>query len=152
MIAVLHEVPGGVDAARSEIDGEIDLNPGPFGPGHKLVRADLVGLGGHPCRVEPPGTLRNRSDAILPSVAGDEVAARIANDADAELAHQVQHIPAETGFIGRRMPRLVDTAVDGPAQMLDEGSVQSRVHLADPEVLVDDDACGLHRRPSPLRS
>ncbi len=43
------------------------------------------------------------------------------------------------------MPRLVDAAVDGASEVLDERTVESGIDLPDAKILVDDDACGAHR-------
>jgi hypothetical protein len=42
------------------------------------------------------------------------------------------------------MSWLVNTTIDGAAQVLDEGAVETGIDLADPEIPVDDDARGLH--------
>ena len=95
MVAVLDQVARRIAAARAEIDRQHRLDARGAAPVDEFVGAELVGLGRHPGEVEPARALRDRADAVLPVVAGDEVAARIAHDRRRQLAHQRQHVPAE---------------------------------------------------------
>ena len=79
------------------------------------------------------GTLLDRAHAVLPAVAGDEVAARVAHGAHAELAGELEDVLAEAVLIGRRVVRLVDAGVDAPAQVLDEGAEGAATHGRDAE-------------------
>ena len=73
------------------------------------------------------GALLDRADAVLPIVAGDEVAAGIAHDRRAELLDEGEHVAAEALRVGGRMAGLVDAAIDATAEMLDEGAEQAGV-------------------------
>ena len=87
-----------------------------------------VGLGREPGEVQPASGALDRADAVLPVVAGDEVAAGIAHDGRPELLDERQHVaPRKPCFVGGRMAGLVDAAVDAATQMLDEGAEQARV-------------------------
>ena len=152
MVAVLDEIARLVDAAGAQVDRQVDLGPGALGPGGELVGADLVRLGRHPGQIEAPRPLRHRPHAVPPVVAGDEIAAGIADEGHAQLAHQFQHVPAKPHLVRGRMPRLVDAAVDRPAQMLDERAVEPGIDLADAKILVDDDACRRHEHTTPSPS
>ena len=79
----------------------------------------------------------DRADAVLPVVAGDEIAARIAHDGGRELAHHRQHVLAEALLVGLRVAGLVDAAIDAAAEMLDEGAEQPPVGRADHVVAVE---------------
>ena len=61
----------------------------------ELVEAELVGLGRVPGEIESTGTAVRGPTPSSQSVAGDEVAAGVADDRDAEFAHEVEHVPAE---------------------------------------------------------
>ena len=139
MVAVFDHVAGGVGAARAEIDRQHGLGVGGAAPVDEFVGAELVGLGRHPGEVEPARALGDRTDAVLPIVAGDEVAAGIAHDRGRQLAHQRQHVLAEALGIGRGMAGFEDAAIDAAAEMLDEGAEQARVGAADGEIAMQAD-------------
>ena len=78
MVAVLNEVTGSVGSAGAEIDRNHRLGAGMLCPGGELVRAHSVRLDGLPGKIKTPRPLLDRSDTVLPIIAGDEVAAGIA--------------------------------------------------------------------------
>ncbi len=92
------------------------------------------------------------SDPVLPIVAGDEVAARIAHDRRAELLDEGEHVAAEAVRIGGRMAGLVDAAIDATAEMLDEGAEQAGVGSADREVAIEHHCRCSHRYVSGTRN
>jgi hypothetical protein len=140
VIAVLDHVAGRVAAARAEIDRQHRLDVRGAAPVDELVGAELVGLGRHPGEVEPARPLGDGADAVLPIVAGDEVAAGIAHDGGRELAHQLEHVLAEALGVGGWMAGLEDTASIRNGEMLDEGAEQARVSGADREIAVKADS------------
>ena len=73
----------------------------------------------------------DRADAVLPAVAGDEVAARVADHAHAQLPGQRQHVGAEAVLIGGGVPGLEDSRVDTAAHVLHEGPEQTAAHRGD---------------------
>ena len=75
-----------------------------------------------PRAVEANGALRARADAVAPVVAGEEVAAGVADERHAELAHEVEHVAAEALLVRLRVAGLVDSGVDGATEVLDEGT------------------------------
>src|SRR5690606_36953548 len=113
-------------------------------PRRELVQANLVGLGRAPREIEPPGPLVDRPDAVLPAVARDEVATRVAHRGDAELAHELEDVAAEAARVRARVAGLVVPLVDAPAQMLDEGTEESSVDRPDREGRVEAQACRSH--------
>jgi hypothetical protein len=80
-----------------------------------------------PGQIQAGGPGFHRADAVLPSIAGHEITARIPNKRDAELVHQLEHVAPEAVLVGKRMVGLVDAAVDAPAQVLDERPEHSPV-------------------------
>ena len=92
VVAVLDEVDGLLHAAGAEVDRHHRLDAGVAGPAHELVDADLVGLDGPPGQVEPGGSPVLSGRRRPPSGTGDEVAAGVAHEGDAELAGQVEHV------------------------------------------------------------
>ena len=139
VVAVLDHVAGRIAAARAEIDRQHRLDVRGAAPVDELVGAELVGLGRHPGEVEPARPLGDGADAVLPIVAGDEVAAGIAHDGRRELAHQLEHVLAEALGVGGRMAGLEDAAIHAAAEMLDEGAEQARVGGADREIAMKAD-------------
>jgi hypothetical protein len=73
-----------------------------------------------PRHVEPGGAFLARADAVFPAEAGDEVAARVADQAGVQLAHEVEHVLAEAVRVGGGVSGFVDPGVHGAAHVLDE--------------------------------
>ena len=144
MVAVFEEVAGGVAGAGAEIDGEHRLDVRGPAPVDELVRPERVGLGREPGEVEPRRPFGDRADAVLPVVAGDEVAARVADDGGAELPDEIEHVAPEPALVRGRVAGLVDALVDAAPEMLDEGAEQARVGLADGPIAVEQHARSSH--------
>ena len=85
-----------------------------------------------------------RPYAILPVVAGEKIAARIANDGGAQLLGQRQHVLPKAVAIGRRMPGLVDAAIDAAAHVFDKGPEYASVERRNHEVAIDDNFASQH--------
>src|SRR5437879_4088560 len=118
MVAILEEIAGRVGAAGAEVDGEHRLDPGEPAPVEEFVGAEMVGLGRQPGEIEPARPRLDRTDAVLPVVAGNEIAARIAHDGRRQLAHEGQYVAAKTLRVGLRMARLENAAIDAASEML----------------------------------
>ena len=103
------------------------------------MQPDLVRLERVPREVEPLRPPLARADAVLPPVAGDEVATRVADGGYAELAYEIHDVGPESVRVRRRMPGLVDPVVDAPAEVLDEGAEQAAVQRTDDLAGIDDD-------------
>src|SRR5699024_7581448 len=88
---------------------------------------------GVPGQVVAHGTLLDRAHAVLPAVAGDEVAAGVAHGAHAQLAGELEDVLAEALLIGLGVLGLVDAGVHAPAQVLDEGAEGAPTHRRDTE-------------------
>ena len=138
VVGVLDDVAGRVRAAGAEVHRVHDGGVRRLRPVAELMQANLVGLGGEPGQVQALRPLVPRADGILPVEAGDEVAAGIADDRNAELPDHFNDVAAEAVLIRGGMGGLIDAAVDRAAQVLDEGAVHAGVDLADREVFVQD--------------
>ena len=108
----------------------------------ELVGAEAIGFDAAPGVFGAHGALILRADAVLPVVAGDEVAAGPAQDGDAEVADGFHDVLAVALGVGERTAFLVDAAVDAAAEVLGEIAEDVGMHLADDAVGVDLDACG----------
>src|SRR5699024_6034039 len=91
-VGVLEHVQRLLDTAGAEVDRVHRLDLGLLRPGHDLVQTHGVRVGGVPGEVVAGRTLLHRAHAVLPAVAGDEVAARVAHGADTELAGQGEDV------------------------------------------------------------
>ena len=94
------------------------------------------------------GRRSDRPDPVLPVVAGDEVAARVAQHRDPELADQVGDVGAETAVVGARMAGFEDALVHAAAHVLDERAVQPGIDLADPVGEVEGQGGLVHGDPA----
>ena len=140
VVRVLDERAGLLDAAGAQVDGLHDLDVGLPRPVDELVQPERVGLDRVPGAVERGAGAR--STGPTPSshaVAGDEVAAGVADHRGAELLGQVEDVLAEAVLVGRRVARLVDAGVDAPAHVLDEGPEDPAGDGPDGEVAVERD-------------
>jgi hypothetical protein len=81
--------------------------------------------------------LGTRSNAILPVIPGDKIAAGVTDDRYLQFPDQRKGILAEAVIIRFRMSRLVNALINGPAQMFDKRTVDTPVYLTDPKILVD---------------
>ncbi|MCY1361700.1 hypothetical protein D9M68_996380 [compost metagenome] len=89
---------------------------------------DVVALGAVPGEIEAHGPFFARTDAVLPVIGRNEVAAGVAHDRHVGLTNEVNDVLAHTVLVGSRMIRLIDTRIDGAAEMFDEGSVKTRIN------------------------
>ena len=90
-----------------------------------------------PSVVEAPRPLPDRTDAVFPSVRGDEVAAGILDDRGTKLLDEVEHVAAKPALVGGGMAGLVDAAVDPAPEMLNKSAKQAPIDAADGEVSVE---------------
>ena len=140
-VRVLQQVQGLLQAARAQVDGLHQLvAAGFFQPFRHFVQTKLIGLGGMPCQVQATRPLITRTNAILPAIAGNEIAARIANRGSAEFLDQFDDVLAETVFIGFGVARLIDAVVYAATQMLHERPEQSVVDRSYFKVIIDDES------------
>ena len=114
------------------------------------MQAHLVGLGGEPGQIQAGGAALPGADGILPVEAGNKVAAGVAHHRHAQTPDHVHHVPAEAVFVGGGMAGLIDAAVDGAAQVLNEGAVDARVNLTDAVVLVQNHGRFFHGDVPPV--
>lgn len=73
-----------------------------------------------PRQIEAAGTVLLGAHAVFPVVAGDEVAAGVADGGGAQFLDQVDYVLPEPLFVGGGVPWLVDAGVYAASQMLDE--------------------------------
>ena len=98
-----------------------------FEPAGELIQTDLVGFGRVPGKVESGGPLGLRSDPVLPPVAGDKIAAGVANGRDAELAYELDHVCPESMTVGCGVGRFIDPVVHTAPEVFDERSEEAAV-------------------------
>ena len=134
MICILYNIPGVLRPPGPQVDGIHDLRICLPGPVRELMQAHLVGLGGEPGQIQPPGTFR--SHAVLPVEAGNKVAAGIAHHRNPQIPYLFQHVPAEALPVRHGMARFINASVHRPAQMLDKRPVDPRVDPSDDIVLI----------------
>ena len=144
MVAVLNYVARLIHAARAKVDRHHDLGVRHLSPVAELVYAHLIWLGRGPCQIKALGTLIARAYAVLPAIAGHEVAARIAGYRHVQLAHEVNHVAAEALLIGGGMTRLIYAAIHRAPQMLYERTEHALIYCAYAEVLIHYQLCLLH--------
>ena len=148
MVAVLEHGARSVEIARAEIDGEHRLGAGLLAPFDEFVGADRVRFERAPRKIETDGPLGARADAVFPIVGGDEVAARIADQRQVQVANEFQHVAAKAVVVGGLVAGLVDAAVDGAAEVLQECAVDAVVDRCNLEILVNRNP-RLHALPPP---
>ena len=95
-----------------------------------------------PGEVAAHRTAVTRSDAVLPAVVGDEVAARVTHHRDAELLCEGEDVAAESVLVGRGVAGLVDPGVHAAAEVLDERTEQPPFHGRNARRGIDHDTCG----------
>src|SRR5262245_60273913 len=132
--------------ARAEVEAEQRLRADGAAPRQKLVRPELIGLDRVPCTFEHRGARRRRADAGGPVVAGDEVAARVADDRHLERADFLEDVAAEAVLIGELRSGLEDPAVDGASEMLEERAEQAPIERGERAAGIHDDARERRRR------
>ncbi len=142
-VAVLDEGRRHLGRPRPEVDREERLRPRRAAPGHELVGPELVGLQALPGPFQHARPRLLRAHAVHPVVAGDEVAAGIADDGHSELVHLLEHVLAEAVTVGQLRAGVVDPPVDGAPQVLQEGAQDTPVEGGHPANGVQDDARGL---------
>ena len=131
-VAVLDVGDRRFDRAGAEVHAEQRLGAHQAAPLDELVGAELVRLDRVPGAIEHHGPLRFRTDAVEPVVAGDEIAARIANDRHAEILDLARDVGAESFPIGEPGSGLVDAGVDRPAEVLEERTEHAAVEIDTP--------------------
>ena len=88
-----------------------------------------LAVGGVPGEIEAGRPLVLGADAVFPVVGRDEVAAGIADHRDIEVLHQLGDVAAHAVLVGGGMIGLVDTGVDGAAEVLEERAVNPAIDL-----------------------
>ena len=139
-VAVLDPRLGFVHRARAHVDADIGLGLDRAAVLDELVGAEAIRLLGVPGELGAPRPLVPGADAIEPVIAADEVAARPAQDGDAQRAHGVEDVGTKAARVGERGAFVVDPAVDAAAEVLDELAEDAAIDGADAPLEVDADA------------
>src|SRR5579871_5032767 len=152
-VAILDESRGLLCCSASQVDGKQRLGSCGTAPADELIGAELVGFERVPCAIEDSGPFLFRSNSIAPVISGDEVAARIAHDGNADRADFFDDILAQTVGAGMGRTGIVDTAVDGAAEVLQEGpqdtALEIGVHASGVETDSRGPAARLREAPLP---
>ncbi|MNE39708.1 hypothetical protein D3C80_1336740 [compost metagenome] len=138
MVAVLHQIPGCVDAACAQVYRHHYFGADQLRPFGEFIGANLIGFRNPPGQFKRALTFFLGSDTVFPVIAGDEVAARIADNRNVQRTDSLQGVSAEAVLIGSRMSGFINTAVHSPAKMFNEGPVNSRINFTQSEILVND--------------
>src|SRR5271166_2456568 len=150
VVAVLYEIGGVLRSARGEVDDEHGLDAGEPAPVDEFVGPESVGLDRLPGIIEALRPFPDRTDAVFPSICGDEVSAGILDDRRTKLLDEIEHVASESPVVGGGVAGLVESAVDAAAQMFDEGAKQAPIDAADGEVSVEVDFGLPHRADFPF--
>src|SRR5262249_48836247 len=120
LVRILDPVAGVLHGAQPGVDAHVGLDPELLGITQELVGAEAVALDRVPGLVAPARSLVARADAILPVVAGGEVASGPAQDRHAEPLRCLHDVLAEAVGVRERAAFLEDAAVDAAPEMLGE--------------------------------
>src|SRR5690554_6153011 len=134
MVAVLDQITGFVNTPCTEVNCHHRFGASQRSPVRKFVNSNLVWFNGTPSKLQSSRPLFFRTDAVFPVVARHEVTARIAYDGYVQFIHQFQNVLPESLFIGCGMIGLVNTAVNCPAQVLQESPVHAGIHVTHSEI------------------
>ena len=144
MIAVFNQVSRGITAPGTEVDRHHRLDARCLAPVHEFIGAETVGLGAEPCKVKTGRPLVDRTDAVFPVIAGDEISAGVTHDRRTKLLHQREYVLPKSFGIGGRMSGLVDAAINASPEMLDEGAEQTGIGMADGKIAIHQNSCFSH--------
>ena len=133
-VAIFHQRGRHLGCRGAKIGADQRLGANTSGPGYKFIGAKLIRLDGVPGPVEHRGPLVARAHTVQPVIAGNKVAARIANDRHTHAAHLRGNVRAEAGRICQSRTRLIDASIDGAAQVFEEAAPNAPVNVgADPQ-------------------
>ena len=119
-VAIFDKSCGLFRGAGAEIESHERFRAGEFAPGHEFVGAELIGLDGVPGFFQLTRAIFLGADAVEPVIARDKVAAGIANHGHAEMLDFIGDIGAEAVRIGKLGARIVNTFVDGAAEVFEK--------------------------------
>ena len=143
-IAVFQNVHRFLDTPGTQVNRHHDFGICLFGPVGEFVQTELIAFHHVPGQIQPLGPVFFGAHSVFPPVAGDKVAAGIANHGHPKFLDHLQRVLPEALLVGQGAAGLIDAAVDSPTQMLDERAVDTVVYFADLEMFVDMDGCLLH--------
>src|SRR6185503_3149487 len=128
--------------AGAEVHPQQRLGAHQPAPVDEFVGAELIRLERIPRAIENGWPLGLRADAIEPVVARDEISSWITNDGHAKLADLAGDIRAKAARIGHRRAGFINTRVDGPPEVLEEGTEEPSIEIAHARVRRDTHSCG----------
>ena len=96
-------------------------------PSHEFIRTELICVGGVPSFIQHARAALLGADAVEPVVAGNEIAARIANDGNSHLAHFFHNVLAESVGIREFRAWIKYAFVNRTSQVLQERSKEIAV-------------------------
>ena len=96
-------------------------------PRDEFVGAELVGLQRVPCTVEDGGPVLFRAHSIEPVIARNEIAAGVANDGHSQVVNFLDHVGAESIAVSEFRTGIIDSFVDGAAEMLKKRAEEMRI-------------------------
>ena len=140
-IAVFKQVLSVRGRTRAEIYRHHNLCLCALCPLLKLVDAYLVRLNRFPSELKSFRALRSVTRAVHPVISRNEVSAGVSDDRNVYHFDKLHYVGAEAHIVSRSVRGLVNTAVNGSAEMLDERAVYSFVYLSYCEILIDRNLC-----------
>ncbi len=140
MIAIFDEPARLIEPACAQIDAEHRLNADLARPIDEFICSKGVGLGREPRQIEAARAFGERTNAVLPIVAREKIAAGIAHDRDAKLLRQIGDVLAKPLRVGGGMAGLEYAGVDAPAHMFDERSKDAAVDVRNGKVAINNQA------------
>src|ERR1700733_2125862 len=139
-VAIFHQRCRFFRRTSSQVQAHQWLSSGRTRPSHEFIRTELIRVERVPRFVQNARPILPRANAIEPVVAGNKVASRIADDGHAHFAHLIHDVSAKTTAVGELRARIVNSFVDGAAEMLQERAEEIAVNGSDGAPGVDEDS------------
>jgi len=147
-VDIFDEIARLIQTARAQVDRQHHLGADGIAPVAEFMHADGVAVRRVPGKVQPGWPLVARTDAILPVIGRNKVAAGIAHIGDVQVAHQLRHIAPHPVLVGGRVIRLVNAGINRPAQMFQKSRIDAGVYSGNGEIPVGSDLSLHHGLPS----
>ena len=135
MIAVLDKLCRVAGCSRTEVYAHHHFRARRLRPTAKFMQSDKIGLKLPPREIKPHGALR--SDAVPPVIPREKIPARIADFGYTQFSDSFRHILPKAVFVRKRMVRLINSAINRPAHVLDKTAPDVLFDRPDDKLLVD---------------
>ena len=148
-IAIFHQCGRLLRSSRTQIEAHQRQSADRFAPGHELVGAKLIGVQRIPRLVEHPRAILLGANAVEPVVSRDKISAGIPDNRNSQLPYLIDHVFAKAVGIRELRPRIVNSLVDGAAQVLQKRAEEiaiQRSHGASRVHINFHDVAGIRRR------